>query len=265
MSGMSTPADRRPDDVLTRPSAPAPTTRSYGPDRAQVYDVVPPAAGVPPRGVTLLVVHGGFWRAEYDRAHALPEANAFAAAGYAVALAEYRRTGMPGGGVPGTLDDVRSVTEAVARDPSLPHRVVLVGHSAGGQLVTWAAGQPWVGGLGVVGVVSLAGVVDLDAADRLHLGSDAARAFVGTGPGTPAWRSADPMDALPPRVPVRLLSGTEDDDVPTEVGDAYLESARRAGGDVERTVVPDAAHYAFIDPDEPAFDRVLATVAALTG
>ncbi len=264
MSGMSTPVDPRSDDVLTRPAPAAPTTRTYGPDPAQVYDVIPPDAGATPRDVTVLVVHGGFWRAEYDRAHALPEAYAFAAAGYTVALGEYRRAGMPGGGVPGTLDDVRALIEAVGRDASVPHRIVLVGHSAGGHLVAWAAGQPWVEGLGVVGVVSLAGVVDLDAADRLHLGSDAARAFVGTGPGTPAWRSADPMTAMPPRVPVRLLSGTEDDVVPTVVGDAYLEAAHRAGGDVERTVVPDAGHFSLIDPDQPAFATVLSTVAALT-
>jgi len=264
MSGMSTPVDPRSDDVLTRPAPGAPTTRTYGPDPAQVYDVIPPDAGATPRDVTVLVVHGGFWRPEYDRAHALPEAHAFAAAGYTVALGEYRRAGMPGGGVPGTLDDVRALTEAVARDASLPHRIVLVGHSAGGHLVAWTAGQPWVEGLGVVGVVSLAGVVDLGAADRLHLGSDATRAFVGTGPGTPAWRSADPMAALPPRVPVRLLSGTEDDVVPTAVGDTYLEAARRAGGDVERTVLPDAGHFSFIDPEQPAFATVLSTVAALT-
>ena len=263
MSGMTQPVDPCSDDVLTRPAPAASTTRAYGADAAQVYDVLPPAPGVTPRDVTVLVVHGGFWRAAYDRTHALPQAHALAASGYTVALGEYRRAGMPGGGVPGTLDDVRALTEAVARDASLPHRVVLVGHSAGGHLVAWAAGQPWVEGLGVVGAVALAGVVDLDTADRLHLGSDATRAFVGTGPGTPAWRSADPVLA-PPRVPVRLLSGTEDDIVPTEVGDAYLDAARRAGRDAARTAVPDAGHYSLIDPEQPAFATVLATVAALS-
>ena len=45
-------------------------------------------------------------------------------------------------------------------------------------------------------------VVDLGAADRMHLGSDATRDFVGSGPGTDAWTSADPMSTLPPKVPV---------------------------------------------------------------
>ena len=264
MSAMTASPDPHSEDVLTRPSPAGPETRAYGSDPAQVYDVIPAAEASGGVDATVLVVHGGFWRAEYDRAHALPEAYAFAAAGYHVAVAEYRRAGMPGGGVPSTLDDIRAVVEAVSRDASLPHPVVLVGHSAGGHLVAWAAGQPWVVDLGVTGVVSLAGVVDLDAADRLHLGDDAARAFVGDAPGSDAWRSADPMTELPPRVPVRLVTGTEDDVVPPSVGDVYLTRASAAGGDVARELIPDAGHFSVIDPDHPAFARVLATVAQLT-
>ena len=144
-----------------------------------------PSPGSTPVHATVLVVHGGFWRAAYDRAHAEPEAQALADAGYTVAVAEYRRVGMPGGGVPGTLDDVRDVLASIASQPDLPGPLVLVGHSAGGHLVTWVAGQPWARERGIAGVVSLAGVVDLGAADRLHLGDDAPRAFVGSGPGRP--------------------------------------------------------------------------------
>ncbi|WP_374967898.1 alpha/beta hydrolase [Terrabacter sp. BE26] len=240
-----------------------PETRSYGGDPAQVYDVLPPAAGAPTAAGTVVVVHGGFWRKGYDREHALPEAGAFAAAGFPVALVEYRRAGMPGGGVPGTLDDVRDVLASISSQPDLPRPLVLVGHSAGGHLVTWAAGQPWAAERGIAGVVSLAGVVDLGASDRLHLGSDAAREFVGTGPGTPSWTAADPMSSLPPRVPVRLVNGADDDTVPPEVADAYVLEAREAGGDVTVQVVPGADHMAVIDPDHPAFDTVLAAVRAL--
>ena len=69
------------------------------------------------------------------------------------------------------------------RRRDLPKPLVLVGHSAGGHLVTWAAGQPWARERGIAGVVSLAGVVDLGAADRLHLGlrRDARLRRVGTG------------------------------------------------------------------------------------
>lgn len=237
--------------------------RSYGSDPAQVYDVLPPAPAAPAATGTVVVVHGGFWRAAYDRQHALPEAEAFADAGFHVVLAEYRRVGMPGSGVPGTLDDVRDLLVSVSAQPDLPKPLVLVGHSAGGHLVTWVAGQPWARERGIAGVVSLAGVVDLGAADRLHLGDDATRDFVGSGPGTPAWTSADPMSSLPPTVPVRLVNGADDDTVPLGVADDYVARATAAGGDVTEKVVQGADHFAVIDPGSEAFGTVLATVRSL--
>ena len=171
---------------------------------------------------------------------------------------------MPGGGVPGTLDDVRDLLASVSAQGDLPKPLVLVGHSAGGHLVTWAAGQPWARALGISGVVSLAGVVDLGAADRLHLGDDATRDFVGTAPGTPAWSAADPMSTLPPKVPVRLVNGADDDTVPLGVADDYVAKARAAGGDVTEQVVEGADHFAVIDPTSAAFRQVLTTVRSLT-
>jgi len=111
--------------------------------------------------------------------------------------------------------------------------------------------------------VSLAGVVDLGAADRLHLGSDATRDFVGSGPGTAAWIWADPMSTLPPKVPVRLVNGADDDTVPPVVADDYVAKAKAAGGDVTEQVVPGADHFAVIDPTTPAFKAVQAAVATL--
>jgi acetyl esterase/lipase len=248
----------------TPQSLPSAGTRSYGSDPAHVYDVLPPAAGAPAATGTVVVVHGGFWRAAYDRQHALPEAQAFADKGFHVVLAEYRRVGMPGGGVPGTLDDVRNLLVSVSAQGDLPKPLVLVGHSAGGHLVTWVAGQPWARDRGVVGVVSLAGVIDLGAADRLHLGDDATRDFVGSGPGTPAWTSADPMSNLPPTVPVRLVNGADDDTVPLGVADDYVAKATAAGGDVTEEVVEGADHFAVIDPGSKAFDHVLDAVRSLT-
>ncbi|WP_034808999.1 alpha/beta hydrolase family protein [Intrasporangium oryzae] len=263
---MTTAPDPQSEDVLSRPSPPPAATRSYGPDPAQVYDVRLPPPGVTPVGATVVVVHGGFWRPEYDRTHAGPEAQAFADAGFHVAVAEYRRAGMPGGGVPGTLDDVRAVVAAVARDPQLPGPVVLVGHSAGGQLVAWAAGQQWSSdpALRLAGVVSLAGVVDLHAADRMDLGAGAVRSFAGDpASDRAAWDLADPMTSLPPRVPVRLVNASEDDVVPASVADAYVARARAAGGDVSVEVVPAAGHFSLIDPEQPAFARVVAAVRSL--
>lgn len=216
-----------------------------------------------PLGATVLVVHGGFWRPTYDRAHAGSEAAALVDAGFHVAVAEYRRARMPLSSPPAALADVRSVVAAVRADESLPKPLVLVGHSAGGQLVAWAANQPWA--VGLAGVVALAGCVDLGATDVMGLGDGAARDWLGAGPAEApeVWRAADPVESLPPRVPVRLVYGREDDVVPVAVADRYLARCRELGADVSLEVLDGAGHFSLIDPDAPAFSRVIATICAL--
>ncbi len=246
---------------------PAPTpgparTTVYGIDPAQVYDVRLPAAA--PTGTTVIVVHGGFWRAGWDREHAAPQAQAFADAGHHVAVVEYRRTGMPGGGWPGTFADVSAVVEAVRADPSLPDRCVLVGHSAGGHLVALAAARPEATGLS--GVVALAGCVDLAMTRDRGLGDGAAAAFMGAADAE-TWRRADPA-LNPPVVPVVLVHGVADDTVPVAVSESYARSRLRTpaspGAAVDLRRVAGAGHMDVIEPGTPAFQVVVEAVARLT-
>src|SRR5262249_47030178 len=147
---------RGSSDVLARPARQPDLMLRYGDGPEHVADVhMPPGAG---SGQTtaggqvplILFLHGGFWRAEYGREHTRPLAEALADAGWAVCAPEYRRSGQPGGGWPGTFEDV---VAAVDRLPGLigketggvvgagPADVVLAGHSAGGHLALWAASR----------------------------------------------------------------------------------------------------------------------------
>lgn len=258
-----------PRAVLTAAAPPPARTEPYGPDPAQVYDVRLPSGTA--RGATVVVVHGGFWQAEFDRAHAASEAQAFADDGFHVAVLEYRRVGMPGGGWPGTVEDVAAAVAAVRADAGLPSPIVLVGHSAGGHLVAWAASQPWAHG--IAGVVSLAGCVDLALTARLHLGEDAAQSLMGEEPDAAtdaAWAAADPA-RLSPAVPVVLLHGADDETVPVAVSASYLSRVRehagagRQHGPVVLTVIPACEHFGLIDPEHPAFTRVRDAVRGLAG
>jgi dipeptidyl aminopeptidase/acylaminoacyl peptidase len=93
---------------------------------------VPSGSGPHP---VAIVIHGGYWRARYDLTEVGHLCQAVTRQGLATWSLEYRRIGNPGGGWPGTLDDVRTGAahlEKIAAERSLDlKRVVAMGHSAG--------------------------------------------------------------------------------------------------------------------------------------
>jgi acetyl esterase/lipase len=278
-------------DVLSRPAPPPDLVISYGPGPEHVADVrLPPrAAAVPgdaqPAGTRpaplVLFLHGGFWRAAYDRTHIGPLATALASTGFAVCVPEFRRTGQQGGGWPGTFDDVATavdtlpalVRDTVGADLISGGPVLLAGHSAGGHLALWAASRhrlapeaAWHAPGGQArGVVALAAVSDMVACHALRLGQDAAGALLGGGPGQHPgrYRLADPMQLLPVGCPVRLVHGSVDDRVPCGMSRGYLARARAAGDDAELDELPGAGHFEVIDPLSAWWARVRAAFTAL--
>src|SRR5262245_60200302 len=121
----------------------------------------------------VIAIHGGFWKAAYGLDHIGPVCEALAGAGVATWNLEYRRIGNPGGGWPGTLEDV-ALGAGHLREIAGEHRldlkrVVVVGHSAGGHLALWLAGRGRSRDMPLRGVVSLAGVADLRLAWELRL------------------------------------------------------------------------------------------------
>jgi dipeptidyl aminopeptidase/acylaminoacyl peptidase len=138
--------------------------------------------------------------------------------------------------------------------------VVLIGHSAGGQLALCVAGVPRV-----TAIVSLAGVCDLEAGARERIGEGAVLEFLG---GTPdevpvQYAIADPMALLPADAEVLLVHGDADDRVPVQQGRDYLSAARSAGGRCELLELAGIDHFALIDPRSSAWSAAAARLERL--
>ncbi len=169
------------------------TRHAYGDDPSQYGDLFLPGDRTP-RGV-VVVIHGGFWKAQYDaESLGTPLATALAEEGWAAWNLEYRRvgTGPAGtggrGGTPGTFDDVAAGIDHLAGLNLDLSRVVTLGHSACGHLATWAAGRGrhgWSERVPVTHVISQAGVLDLRAAHVGGLGAGAVEALLGHAPRPP--------------------------------------------------------------------------------
>ena len=232
------------------PDLPDATVR-YAPHDEAVVDLHLPGGARPSDPVTPLVVllHGGFWKQEWDRRHTRPMARALAERGALVATPEYRRV-RGGGGWPVTGDDVllavRRLPDLLAGLGITTGPMSVTGHSAGGQLALWLATQD----LPVQRVVALAPVCDLGEAVRLGLGDHAVRALLGDL--DPA--GADPMVLLEerPTCEVQLVHGDADDTVPVSLSRALVAAYPW----VELCELPEAGHMDVISGSGPVFDEV---------
>ncbi len=240
--------------VLERPAPPPTRTSRYSALPTGLVDIFAPST----RSIgALVLIHGGFWRARYDRTHLRILAHALREEGWTVLLPEYRRVGDIGGGWPTTLMDVCTAIDAAPTliGADLP-RLVVAGHSAGGHLAVLAVGRV---ARPPDGVVSLAGVLDLHAAHRDRLSDGAVGQLLGSGdPAESELSAADPLLATSPPCKVTALHGQLDEEVPAEYSRRY--AARHPG--TVLTVLPDAGHYELIDPESQAYAIVRAALQA---
>lgn len=250
---------------------PAPDHReSYGSDPLQFGELrLPEGPGPHPVAV---FIHGGCWRSEYDLRHVASASEALTRAGIAVWTIEYRRIGDPGGGWPGTFQDVARATDHLRslaqRFPLNLDRVITMGHSAGGHLALWLAARdqlpaasPIAGPdpLPLHGVVSLAGIPDLRAysAGSGSCNASVPRLLGGTPQEVPErYAQASPFELLPLAVPQRLVHGGSDPTVPVEQSREHAERARARGDDARLEIIEGAGHFDVIAPFTPAWRSV---------
>jgi acetyl esterase/lipase len=241
---------------------------SYGTDPFQFAELSVP--DVPRNGAlhpVAVVIHGGFWRAQYELDYIRPVCDALTKAGIATWNLEYRRIGNPGGGWPGTFDDVAAgvdhLATITARFNLDPNRIISIGHSAGGHLALWLASRK----KRLTGAISLAGVVDLRRAFELQLSNNVVAELLGGGPDeiSDRYHFASPIERLPFGIPQKLFHGTEDTSVPLEISERHTRVAQERGDPAELIALPGANHFDVVDPRTKEFALVLdAAVKLLT-
>jgi acetyl esterase/lipase len=227
------------------------------------------------------VIHGGFWRSAYNLSHTSHLCATFTEKGIATCNLEYRRLGNPGGGWPGTFQDVSLATDHILKEiPSDPRvdikRTAVIGHSAGGHLALWLASQHRVPPtsplhsnqryhLGTA--ISLAGVCDLRTAWKQRLGNGVVATLIG---GTPdqypdRYDAGSPIELLPAGSRQVLVHGSDDDIVPFSQSETFVERAKRQGEHPSLVKLDKVGHFELIDPESDAWSAVVEAVLPLLG
>jgi len=233
-----------------------------------------------PRAVAV-VVHGGWWKNKFtiDNAAHNTLAPDLVRRGFIAVEIEYRRCDSEGGGHDGTQLDVLAayghLSSLASGRSGLPpmdlKHVMVFGHSAGGQLVLWLASHlstdpsasptppPAL-------VVGCAPCTDLIAGFDQKLSDDgnACELYMRCKPtdsdeALAKFKSVSPRWLPPPSMPVLVVCGEKDVDVPASLAREYAEVTSAAGCRVEGLFPAEADHFAVFAVG-PTWEAMLATI-----
>lgn len=218
------------------------TDIGYGDGPRRTLDLYVPD-GAPASLPTILFLYGGGWTSG-AKADYLFVGQAFAARGYAVAVADYRL--YPEARYPAFVEDGAAAvawvkTRMAAETGVAPRALYLMGHSAGAyNAAMLALDSRWLGTHGlrpcetIDAFVGLAGPYDF----RPITGRSLPTIFGGPSPD--GVMPLDHVSRGPP--PMLLISGLDDTTVRPANSRALAAKARAAGGTVEEKYYPDIGH-----------------------
>lgn len=261
-------AAMKADDAAPKPDA----VIRYGAEALQSGELRIPA-GPGPHPVAI-VIHGGCWVSRLGGTGMQAFAESLRQRGIATWDIDYRRVGNPGGGWPGTFEDLKAgvdyLPELAASHKLDLSRVILVGHSAGAHLALWSAsraklGAPWAPAadqpkpLTVVAIDGPPVLAPLIGADAELCDEPVIVPLMG---GTPAdhpdrYRLATPAAHLPLGMKQMLVVGT----LP-QIIEPYAEGAKAAGDEVVVMRPANATHFDIVTPGTPNGDAVADWIAA---
>lgn len=293
------PAQRAPmtwDDLTSRTRPVSDAEVRYGDDPYQVVDLWRPKGDGP--FPTVLMVHGGCWTTGIaDRTLMAWIADDLRGRGIAVWNIDYRGVDRPGGGYPGTFEDVAHAADALRANSTRYNldisSIVAVGHSAGGHLALWLAARramndretiprlpeqsPLIAANPITGirplpidaVISLGGLPDLEQARAEEQGCGAEVIDKLVGPPTISSRQVYSDTSVPNLAPLGvpqiLINGDSDRIIPTHFAADYAAKMRAAGDTVTVEIVPNTGHVELIAPDSTAWKRAVAAIEKALG
>ena len=269
--------------LLGRPLPTGAERIAYGPLPDQVADLWLPAGKGP--FPVVLMVHGGCWLSDVAKLTIMNyAAEDLRQRGYAVWNIEYRGVDRPGGGYPGTFEDVAAGADALARIAPQHQldlsRLVAFGHSAGGHLVLWLAARAAIPAssalhsaspLKVARVISTGGLPDLEEDHRQGI---CGRATVEklSGAATPArpdvYADTSPAALAAHPDEAVLINGVEDAIAPPALGADYVAKTRakvpaRGGARIRQIVEPETGHVELIAPGTAVWKKTVEAIDAL--
>jgi acetyl esterase/lipase len=254
---------------------------AYGPAPRQYVEVFkPPGRGPFPVAV---LIHGGCF---YNKYEGMPQlrgmAGALKARGVAVWSIEYRGLETPGGGYPGTFQDINAAMASLESHARALHidtrRIVVVGHSAGAYLALWVAGRqnlPTSSPLHVSHPLRVKQVVALGGSGDIHPDIPSFRQPCGLEPGaltglpTPerpdVYADTSPAALLPNGAHTVFINGEVDTIAAPANSATYAARVRAAGDSADVIVIPKASHYDEPAVTSPAWAVVMPAILAAVG
>ncbi|MFD0361299.1 alpha/beta hydrolase [Nocardia sp. GCM10030253] len=239
-----------------------PTVVTYGRHPQQRVEMRIPS-GPGPFPVAVLI-HGGYWKPWWDSDLMDAMAVDLTARGYVTCNIEYRRPAESDWAA--TTNDVATAFATIATTQRTHRldldRVVVFGHSAGGQLAVRLAADTAT--LRPALVVSLAGVLDLRIADQRRLGDGAVSAALGHrySDESEVYRRSSPIERLPIGVRQLVVCGLDDEPDLLEISRHYTDRAKASNDRVDILESP-GGHFAVIDPESEIWQQTAERVSEL--
>lgn len=197
---------------------------------------------------TVVLIHGGYWRALFDCEHIRPLGVALAQAGFHIAIPEFRRIA----GEPDlTISDLSTALQSLTEQYSETRSLILIGYSSGGHLALLVADDfPTV-----EHVIGLAPVTDLQESQVRELGRGAVHEWLGVD--AIERSDLDPMQRPPLSKPLTFIQGGADERVPIEITLNYLKQMALSGGEIEMVELEGTTHFEMMEVPSPTYSAIL--------